>query len=145
MKLTAQDLITLTPIIQAEEAGKTIQYNSRPGHIEWPWIDLGGEHQCGAFELASRDGVACLRIKPQPKLRAWRNPTEVPAGAFYREKGATWAGSLILGFWPGGVEMLWDFPNLKQVTWAELFREGEYSTDGFETVHPCGVMEDQGQ
>lgn len=119
------------PFVQAAADGKTIQRRSGA-----EWQDWSDSAHC-AFDLDPE----CYRIKPEPKLRAWRSVSEVPMGALIREKGDTCNASLILGYSAVGIELLGDTPKIHTFTLEKLFDFKEYSIDGGPWL-PCGVMED---
>ena len=78
---------------------------------------------------------------PTPRLRPWKDGSEVPKQAIYREKGwmeGCW--SLILGVSSAGI---WVPFNSRVVTvgFNNALEHGEYSLDGGKTWAPCGVQE----
>lgn len=89
-----------------------------------------------------------VRIKPEPKLRAWK-PEEVPVGAWYRRKEieGRHAGyhSLILAVCPTeSLPIVFVAPagNFAADDLQYALEICEHSTDGGKTWLPCGVMED---
>ena len=127
--MTRDEAKQLLPVMQAWIEGKEIQYMQ-----DGKWLDYKGQ-------LEERKA---FRIKPEPKLRAWK-PEEVPVGCWFRyrewfpevraliltvnETGITWADCS-------------SETALIRVRFAELMKQCEHSTDNGKTWLPCGVMEE---
>ena len=115
------------PLIQAAAEGKTIQWSDNCG----AWSDYKPNDPCWFSDEPSE-----YRIKPEPKLRAWR-PDDVPVGALWRPKGDNSNRSVIASINSGDV-----FIGDNWASIVGLFDDGdEHSTDGGKTWKPCGVEE----
>ena len=119
--------------VQAFADGKKIQVAG----IEHPedWIDATplDPNFCGQSII--------WRPAPTPRLRPWKNGSEVPKLAIYRNK--TWdkdAWSLITGAASTGIECS-KYNQIVFISLEEALEEGEHSLDGGKTWHPCGVQE----
>ena len=130
------------PFIKAISEGKKIQFNPGVGgQSDGAWQEMvEGEHLRRFVDWMPR----CFRIKPTPKLRAWK-PEEVPVGARYRAKNETQFCALITGFTPYGVSSSVENagPNDNgTIPFDYMLRHYEHSIDGGKTWLLCGVMED---
>ena len=115
-------------LVQGLADGKMIQTKRFGGG----WIDwaLGDE--------ITFDGPASeYRIKPEPKLRAWK-PEEVPLGAIARSKRNSFR-MLIAYVHPNGSVG----STLGQDRLEEFLNEYEHSLDNGKTWLPCGVEDSE--
>jgi hypothetical protein len=135
----AKDFI---PLLQAWAEGKTLQT-----HMCGDWRDIGN-----GTTLWFDKPINLYRIKPSPKLRAWK-PEEVPVGAKFRcrNRELTIVGAGVAGHKTFRADAL--FLSYENDNWYPgnyfyladcLTSESkpEYSLDGGKTWLPCGVMED---
>ena len=130
-KNNAKDFL---PMVQALADGKTIQFYTGS------WVDLSSEDET-SFALP----LERYRIKPEPKLREWK-PEEVPVGAQYRRK--EWALNNACKY-DRSLIMAVDFRKILYYSDSRIlsdslkqaFSEGEYSSDGGKSWHPCGILE----
>lgn len=123
------------PLIKAWSEGKTLQVFTDLG-----WADfINGD--TAAFNREPSD----YRIKPEPKLRAWK-PEEVPVGALIRNKQRTYVAVITEAtghsFYAGTDREFALDDSAKITGWRADFFNQEHSLDGGKTWHPCGVMED---
>lgn len=129
------------PFVQAAAEGKTIQYRS---DVSGKWVDLEPENTFGInrYGLNGYDNEIDgeLRIKPQPKLRAW-GEYEVPVGVLIK---ANWWTSGVAMIVSRGTDMFTITGNAEQtgVTREDALVDYKYSPDHGKTWLPCGVMED---
>jgi hypothetical protein len=113
----------LLPLIAAWADGKVIEYSS-----DGEWFKLPQE------TTWSRT-LEFYRIKPEPKLRAWK-PDEVPVGALARWKEQTATRFLITACHSQNI-----YAGFDGLSYDVVFRKIEHSTDHGKTWKPCGVEE----
>lgn len=126
--MTREHWKNLLPIIEAFANGKEVQFRKNSGD----WSDILPEDSPFNY------GPDRYRIKPEPKLRPWREG-EIPLGALWRFKGYH-----TIVYTPVSVHN--HAINFSSGTYSytcyDLFRNCEHSLDNGRTWLPCGVMED---
>lgn len=119
--------IKALPLIQAAKDGKTIQ--------KW---DCGQWFDCtNQSDLSFRHSIAEYRIKPEPKMRAWK-PEEVPVGAIVKtnDTGSRW---VIIGVNNEGQIAIAGDDEMWSPSW--VLSNYTHSLDHGKTWLPCGVEE----
>ncbi len=120
------------PIIQAWADGKTIQFNR----------SSSGNNFYDVHDVIFDSPPSCYRIKPEPKLRAWKRE-EVPIGALFRpiSEGRGWVMQIVGVNWAlsGGVRIYFEGGFISP---EKMLEQDEHSTDGGKTWLPCGVLEE---
>jgi len=131
--MTREYIKQLLPVLTAFADGKAIQFRIK-SHHDWEDGD----------DMEFDRGVENYRIKPEPKLRAWK-PEEVPVGKMIRNLHwvhGSWGPSAILSSSPRGIQFLDQTkdktPTLFSLDWVR--DNCKWSEDG-KTWLPCGVLE----
>jgi hypothetical protein len=124
--MTREHVKAMLPIMTAYAEGKEIQIKFSSGsNLTW--------HVCE--DPGFTDSPSYYRIKPEPKLRAWKI-NEVPIGALIRQKLFPSNVTIIAGTWKGCVKL-----GIYQAGDLNL-GDCEYSTDGGKNWSACGVLAD---
>lgn len=125
--MTRNRAIQLREVFNAWCDGQTIQYKYGTA-----WMDIKYD---ASFDPNDKYEY---RIKPTPKLRAWR-AEEVPVGALIRVKGNdVFAVFVIIG---KRMDEIFFGADHKIHTTEEVFIAHEHSTDNGQTWHPCGTLD----
>lgn len=125
----AEELLRLKSEFQN---GKKLEWSSQLTGGDW-WPVVKGFNWDAAFEFNQE-----VRLKPEPKLRAWK-PEEVPVGALYKGNGwGRFERAIILHtdgnrVWLGSINLPFSL--------GEMLSDGSHSTDNGATWKPCGVVE----
>lgn len=123
--MTRYESIKWAAEIAAFQQGKTIQLL---GIIDGNWSD---------FDHPTFSEDRCYRIKPEPKLRAWKRD-EVPLDAFFRNKNCdAWFRITSIGI--DSFCVLSFNEGARECSFRDLINTSEYSTDGGKTWKACGV------
>ena len=114
-------------------------------YYEGVWASAGD----GPFSF-SEDGSLMIsplirRVKPQPKLRPWRELKDVPVHAWFRTKGKSSLELMrVACIVPDAINLLCireEGLTEYRRSWAGLLADCEYSVDSGDTWLPCGVEE----
>lgn len=117
------------PMLSAYANGSNIEYKDTLG--KWKCVDF--------FNFQDYAETHELRIKPEPRLRPWKEE-EVPVGAIIRGVTSGSTASTILStskgklyFTDGRGEITWNFLDAGMMG-------SEYSTDFGKTWQSCGIL-----
>lgn len=142
MKLTYEEIkrdpFQLKDIIDAVVAGKQIQYKDINNNYDWRDCVMSGSFM--------QDNRCEYRIKPEPKLRAWK-PEEVPVGALLRftDDDSGKLPSLICDISRSGKVTYLACGSIMTIELSSMVSPGwlhcEHSLDYGKTWLPCGVQE----
>lgn len=124
--MTREHWKQLLPIIAAFAEGKEIEFLNFKGIWE----------KCNYAEKLAFDRPAGkYRVKPEPKLRPWKDG-EIPLGALWKGKASTF---VFTAEWVNLFEIGINSNTIKPENLAEIWL---HSLDNGRTWLPCGVMED---
>lgn len=133
----------LIELLTAIENGGTLQRRASLTR-EGPWRDYGSE------DIQFGLPMECYRIKPAPKLRAWK-ADEVPVGAIVRVKSIfdgvavhvavlAWRTHSECGSALAGSALPESMPNFC-ADFGHALKHWEHSLDHGKTWLPCGISE----
>ena len=130
--MTREQAKSLIPIITAFANGGNVQVLSCTGK----WVSE--EY----YTFDSPPNV--YRIKPEPKLRAWKSAELPQVQILLRQsisRGLSWSWT-VLAIQHDGLVIADNKSGVRGIYWDALLERYEHSTDNGVTWNPCGILED---
>lgn len=127
--MTRQRALELWPVIKAFGDGQTVECRVTNGSSSW-----AEESDPSWYADVS------YRIKPAPKLRAWKDASEVPLRGLFRVKCLASAKFIPIRCDNAGVYFASSDFKIFMVDYDDLITHYEWSAQGT-TFSPCGVEE----